>query len=174
MKVLVIAASKHGSTLEIASAIEKVLISAGLETAVVVPEKVTDLAGYDAVILGSAVYAGHWLEPAKQFVSRNLPALLARPVWLFSSGPIGDSGKPIEEPVDVARIRAATGAREHRVFSGRLARRDLGRGERAIMAVLRVPEGDFRSWTEIEAWAMTIARTLQAEQTARQPLVPAL
>ena len=166
MKVLITAATKHGSTFEIASGIEDVLNGVGIETVLTVPERVTDLAGYDAVILGSAVYAGHWLEPAKEFVSRNLPALLARPVWLFSSGPIGDSGKPAEEPADAARVREATGAREHRLFSGRLEKRDLGLAEKAIVTVIRAPEGDFRSWTQIEAWAMQIARTLQAEQSA--------
>ncbi len=173
MKVLVTAASKHGSTLEIASSIERVLKDAGIETVLEIPEKVTTLAGYDAVILGSAVYAGHWLEPAKDFVSSNLSALLARPVWLFSSGPIGDSSKPIQDPGDVARIRDATGAREHRVFSGRLDRHDLGFAERAIMSVIRAPDGDFRSWTEIEGWALTIARTLQAEHVGQSPMVAA-
>jgi menaquinone-dependent protoporphyrinogen oxidase len=173
MKVLVTAASKHGATLEIALKIEEVLVSAGLEATVVLPERVTDLMGYDAVVLGSAVYTGHWLAPAKLFVSRNLPGLQARPVWLFSSGPIDDSGKSAEEPVDVARIREATGAREHRLFSGRLAKRDLGFGEKAILSLIRVPEGDFRSWTEIEAWAMAIARTLKAEEAASRPLVAA-
>lgn len=166
MKVLVTAATRHGSTFEIASGIEEVLKNAGIETVLTVPERVTDLTGYDAVILGSAVYAGHWLEPAKQFVSRNLSALLTRPVWLFSSGPIGDPTKPTEDPADVARVREAVGAREHRLFSGRLERRDLGLAEKAIMTVIRAPEGDFRSWTQIEAWALMIARTLQAEQAA--------
>jgi menaquinone-dependent protoporphyrinogen oxidase len=173
MKVLVTAASRHGSTLEIASAIEGVLVGAGLETALVVPERVADLAGYDAVILGSAIYAGHWLDPAKEFVSRNLAALLARPVWLFSSGPVGDTGKPPEVPADVARVREATGAREHRLFSGRLARRDLGFAEKAILSLIRVPDGDYRSWTEIEAWAMMIARTLQPQEAVKQASVAA-
>ena len=173
MKVLITAASRHGSTLEIASAIEGVLLSAGIQTAIVTPERVADLAGYDAVILGSAVYAGHWLAPAKDFVTRNLSGLMARPVWLFSSGPIGDAGKPIEEPSDVARVREATSAREHRIFAGRLDRRDLGRGERLIAAVVRVPDGDYRSWTEIEGWATTIAQALEAESAGKQPLAAA-
>jgi menaquinone-dependent protoporphyrinogen oxidase len=71
---------------------------------------------------------------------------------LFSSGPIGDPPKPNEEnPVDVAEIVAATGAREHRVFAGKLVKRQLGFGERAIVVALRVPEGDFRDWAEIRA-----------------------
>src|SRR5450631_1414358 len=69
MKVLITAATKHGSTFEIASGIEDVLNGVGIDTVLTVPERVTDLDGYDAVILGSAVYAGHWLESAKDFVA---------------------------------------------------------------------------------------------------------
>jgi menaquinone-dependent protoporphyrinogen oxidase len=67
------------------------------------------------VVLGSAVYAGHWLKPARDLVARCGPALAARPVWLFSSGPVGDPPKPEEDPVDVAEVLAATSAREHRL-----------------------------------------------------------
>ncbi len=168
MKVLITAATRHGSTFEIASGIEEVLNSTGIETVLTVPERVADLNGYDAVILGSAIYAGNWLAPAREFVARTLWALRTRPVWLFSSGPIGDPAKPTEAPAVVAEMLEATGAREHRLFAGRLERRDLGLTEKAIMTVIRAPEGDFRSWNQIEAWAMQIARTLQAEQAIRQ------
>jgi menaquinone-dependent protoporphyrinogen oxidase len=88
-------------------------------------------------------------------------ALAARPVWLFSSGPIGDPPKPEEDPVDVAELLAATGARDHRVFAGRLVRRQLAFGDKAIAVALRVPEGDFRDWTEIKGWAAGIADALR-------------
>src|SRR5205807_2446948 len=100
-------------------------------------EHVTMVDGYDAVVLGSAVYAGHWLEPARRLVEDQAPALAQRPVWLFSSGPIGDPPKPTEDPVDVAALVEATGAREHRVFAGRLDRHHLGFAERAIALALR-------------------------------------
>ena len=59
--------------------------------------------------------------------------------------------------MDVAEIVAATRAREHRVFAGKLVRRQLDFGERAIVVALRVPEGDFRDWEEIKGWASRIA-----------------
>ena len=167
MKVLITAATRHGSTFEIASGIQEVLSSVGIETDLTVPERVANLIGYDAVILGSAIYAGNWLAPAREFVARTMWALRTRPVWLFSSGPIGDPAKPTEAPAIVAEMLEATGAREHRLFAGRLERRDLGLAEKAIMAVTRTPDGDFRSWSQIEAWAMQIARALQTEQATR-------
>jgi menaquinone-dependent protoporphyrinogen oxidase len=157
MRVLVTAASKYGATAEIAAAIAEELDKHGLEATVLPPEEVNGVDGYDAVVVGSAVYAGHWLKPARELVERHADALAGRPVWLFSSGPVGDPPKPQEDPVDVADLLAATGAREHRVFAGKLVRKQLSFPERAIVSALRVPEGDFRDWTEIHQWAAGIA-----------------
>jgi menaquinone-dependent protoporphyrinogen oxidase len=163
MKVLVTAASKYGATGEIAQAIGEVLREHGLDSTVSPPEEeATTVDGYDAVVLGSAVYAGHWLKPARELVDRSRDALAARPVWLFSSGPVGDPPKPEEDPVDAAGIVAATGAREHRVFAGKLVRRRLGFADKAIAVALRVPDGDFRDWTEIRRWAAGIADALRS------------
>jgi menaquinone-dependent protoporphyrinogen oxidase len=157
MRVLVTGATKYGTTAEIACAIAKVLDEHGLEATALPPEQVKEVDGYDAAVVGSAVYAGHWLKPARELVERHAGALAGRPVWLFSSGPVGDPPKPEEDPVDVADLLAATGAREHRVFAGKLVRRQLSFPERAIVSALRVPEGDFRDWTEIHQWAAGIA-----------------
>jgi menaquinone-dependent protoporphyrinogen oxidase len=156
-RVLVTAASKYGATAEIAEAIAEVLAGNGLDPAVVPPDEVDDVAAYDAVVLGSAVYAGHWLKPARALADRCAPALRARPVWLFSSGPVGDPAKPDEDPVDVVEIVTLTGARDHRLFAGKLTRRQLSFPERAIVYALHVPEGDFRDWPEIRRWATEIA-----------------
>ncbi len=108
---------------------------------------------------------GHWLGPAKELVNRSRDALTARPVWLFSSGPIGDpSGKLSQamgkDPVDVAGMRAATHARGHRIFPGKLDRKLLSRRQRAALLVFRGLEGDFRDWAEIRQWATSIAQQL--------------
>jgi menaquinone-dependent protoporphyrinogen oxidase len=163
MKVLVTAASKHGATDEIAHAIGDTLMGQGFETIVLKPEDVVTIDGFDAFVLGSAVYAGHWLKPAKDLVDRAGGAMASRPVWLFSSGPIGDPPKPEEDPVDVADIVKTTRARDHRVLAGKLVKRHLGFGDKAIAMALRVPEGDFRDWAEIRSWATEIARGLRAE-----------
>lgn len=162
MRVLVTAASKHGATAEIADAIARTLEQDRLPVEVVDPDEVDALDGYDTVVIGSAVYAGHWLEPAKAFVSRFATELGTRQVWLFSSGPIGDPPKPEEDPVDVAPIVEATGAVEHRSFAGRLDKAALGWGEKAIVVALRAPEGDFRDWDAIADWATRIAGSVHA------------
>lgn len=87
MNMLVAYAGKNGSTEEIAhwladtlndSGVSAVARPAALEGA---PEQ------YDAVVLGSALYAGRWQRPALRFAHRHAEMLAAKPLWLFSSGP---------------------------------------------------------------------------------------
>jgi menaquinone-dependent protoporphyrinogen oxidase len=163
MKALITTASKHGSTAEIGAAIAETLLEHGIETDVVGPEAVSSLQGYDMAVLGSAVYAGHWLKSMRELAERLAEELVARPVWLFSSGPIGDPPKPDEDPVDVAAVKETTGARGHAVFAGKIDRSRLGFGERAIVSALKVPEGDFRDWEEIRRWATGIAQELKTQ-----------
>ena len=161
MEVLVTAASKHGSTDEIAAAIARHLADTGLKVTFAAPADVTDLTAYDAVVLGSAVYAGHWLDPAKNLVARLQGQLRARPVWLFSSGPIGDPPMPTDDAVEVTDLLEETGAREHKVFAGHIDKSRLGFAEKAIVRALRVAVGDYRDWDDVTTWSAQIAATLQ-------------
>jgi menaquinone-dependent protoporphyrinogen oxidase len=164
-RVLVSAASRHGATAEIAQAIGQALSEQGLTVAVIPPGDVRSVDGYDAVIIGSAVYMGHWLDPAKDFVNRFGDALTGRPVWLFSSGPVGKPSSKLaqsmdQDPVDLPGIVDATRARDHRRFAGRLDRKHLSLPQRAPLLVFRGLDGDFRDWAGIRQWADGIARQL--------------
>lgn len=161
MRILVSASSKHGSTGEIAARIGEVIEAQGLDVTVAEPEQVDQIDGYAAVVLGSAVYAGHWLAPAKELGARVGAAGIPH-VWLFSSGPIGEPAKPEEEPVDVADVMSATNAIGHMVFSGKLDKSKLNFGERAIIAAFHATYGDFRRWDEVEAWAKGVSDELTA------------
>lgn len=162
-KVLVSAASKHGATAEIAEHIGAVLGERGLAVTVADPDDVADVDGYAAFVLGSAIYAGHWMESARSLAKRIATMRTQPPVWLFSSGPIGDPPKPDEDPVDAADIIDFTSAREHRVLSGKIDKSKLSFAEKAILIAVRSPEGDFRDWDEIEEWAGHIAEVVAVE-----------
>ena len=120
MKVLVTAASRHGSTAEIASIIAGVLQASDIDAEAVAPEAVASVVDYDAVILGSAVYAGQWLESARAFVACHADDLATRPVFLFSSGPLGYPSRHPVEPADAIAVETTTGAMDLQVFPGRL------------------------------------------------------
>jgi len=162
MRVLVSAASRHGATTEVAERIAAVLASAGLQVTVAAPGDVADVRGFDGAVIGSGVYTGRWLTPARDLLARQRDALALMPVWLFSSGPVGEPPVPADDPADAAPMVALIGARGHRVFAGRMDRSRLGIGERAMVAMVRAPDGDFRPWPEVDAWARSIAQELQA------------
>jgi menaquinone-dependent protoporphyrinogen oxidase len=165
MNVLVTAASKQGATREIAEAIAEALRQRGLDVTVSAPEHVHGLRRYDAFVIGSAVYNGHWLEPATDLLRRSGRRMSGRPVWLFSSGPVGDPSRTLvrkmgADPVELPTLLAQTKAREHRMFAGKLAKEKVSRIRRFSLSIFRGFEGDFRNWSEIDRWAAQIADAL--------------
>lgn len=170
MKVLVTVASKHGSTREIAEAVAGQLRNAQIEVDLRDVSKVQVVEEYGAVILGSAVYAGSWLPEAKKFAERHHGELTKRPVWLFSSGPLG---APDPQPQDdQAKFAAPLGevpVRDHRVFVGKLNPAELGFTERVMVKVVKAPYGDFRDWEEIRGWARQVAADIHSEFASAAP-----
>lgn len=158
MAVLVAYASRHASTVGIAERIATKLQELGCEAEVRSADEVRDVGAYEGVVVGSAIYYGRWLKAASQFVQAHRAALVRRPVWLFSSGPLGE--QPLDEPAEVGSIREALRARDHRVFHGALYRDRLGFAERLVAGAVRAPEGDFRRWDDIDSWAASIAGKL--------------
>jgi menaquinone-dependent protoporphyrinogen oxidase len=160
-RVLVAAASRHGATFELAQAIGLVITAHGLSVDVRHLEDVENASAYDAFVVGSAIYMGRWTKEARAFLERHERAIATHPTWLFSSGPIAGAGE-----FDAGALVEATGAREHHLFGGRLVKVLLGRRERLVTGALRAPEGDYREWTIVTAWATAIARTIADELAA--------
>lgn len=127
------------------------------------------LDGYDAFVIGSAVYMGHWIKDAMPFVRRDRDRLVHQPVWLFSSGPLstetmtGDGEDPLKaaEPEELPELTEALLPRGHRVFYGVLSPTKLGFRDRMLRMLpagrRMLPEGDFRDWAEVDSWAAEIA-----------------
>lgn len=160
-RVLVAAASRHGSTDELAHAIGSVIAGHGLPVDVRRLAEVETVVPYDALVLGSAVYMGSWLKEGRRFLEQHREGIRSRPTWLFSSGPIGAA----ETEFDPADLLAVTGARDHHLFGGRLVRASLGPYERAVAWLIHARDGDHREWAAATAWSTAIARTL-AERAA--------
>jgi menaquinone-dependent protoporphyrinogen oxidase len=175
MSVLVAYASRHGATQGIAERIAERLRQRGVAAEARRAEDVRDVSGYEAFVVGSAAYMFHWLADATRFVERNGATLAARPVWLFSSGPLGTDavdakGRDVlvaSEPKEFAELRATIRPRGEQVFFGAfdLSAPPIGLAERFarhLPAAARdaMPTGDFRDWAAIEAWADGIAAEL--------------
>jgi menaquinone-dependent protoporphyrinogen oxidase len=161
MRVIVACASKHGSTEGIAEVIAERLHQLGNDAVAVRVSEVTDLSGIQAVVLGSAVYAGSWMKEATEFAQANVEALSSMPLWLFSSGPLGTEVHDDEEqPRQLAEMTETLRPKAHRTFFGALDHSNLAFGERMMVKGVKAPEGDFRDWPAISGWADEISREL--------------
>jgi menaquinone-dependent protoporphyrinogen oxidase len=168
-RVLVAYGTKHGGTGEIAQAIAATLREHGLDVDLTPAGEIREPAGYDAYVVGSALYMGKWQRDAMDVLKRGERELAAHPTWLFSSGPTGGSeeldaavrranddpgGVP---PVkDVAKRAERIRARGHATFGGRIGEDMTGIFERWM------PRGDWRNFDQVEAWAGSIAGALRA------------
>jgi menaquinone-dependent protoporphyrinogen oxidase len=166
MRVLVVHASQFGATKGIAERIAEVLVRRGVRAEAYPVSELSNLTGANAVVIGSAVHAGHWLDDATRFVYRHQDALRQVPVWLFSSGPLGDRAvrSPQPDPKEVGAFRVLISPRGHAVFAGAYDRETAdfshsGLIERAVVSRM-MPEGDWRDWDAIDRWAGDIATAL--------------
>lgn len=157
-RVLVAYATKLGSNAEIAEAIASELRATGSRAEAHPVRDIGDLDAWDAVVLGSAIYAAHWRRDARRFVLRLGDALAARPLWLWSSGPLDErlaqAGLPIS--AHAAEITQGLGALDHRTFGGRLAE-DAPIDPQVLQTH---PIGDFRDWDVIRDYARQISVAL--------------
>lgn len=184
MHILVTYASRHGATSGIAQRIAGTLRAAGHEAYALPVEEVPSIGGYDAVVVGGAAYTLHWLKEATRFVRRHAAELARKPVWLFSSGPLGTESTEADRqdqkaaaiPKELPELAELVHARGTRVFFGAYSRdrRPIGLGERLVawMPATRdgLPEGDFRDWDDIEGWACEIAAALGPAAASTAPV----
>ena len=164
MRVLIAYGSQRGGTAGLAYMIKNALTTRGVHADVKSCEHVHDLDGYDAVIVGGAVYMGHWHRAAKHFVRRFDHALRERSVWLFSSGPLDPtaSRETIPPVPAVAELAHRIDAIEHVTFGGRLSGEAPGFMARA-MAKSR--SGDWRDPQDVERFADRVVYRLARAET---------
>src|SRR5262245_11568206 len=106
VSVLVAFASKHGSTRGIAERITRQLERLGTEAYLRPIDAVTHPEDFRAMVIGSAIYYGSWLPEALDFMQHNRALLAARPVWLFSSGPLGHTVQDDEQqPKELSELQ---------------------------------------------------------------------
>ena len=166
MRILVAVASRYGSAREIALAIARTLRATGHAVDVQDAAAVGDLAPYEAIVLGSAIYNQAWLTEFAALLRRHAEALAARPVWLFSVGSLSsERGWPWgalarREPRGIGVVLAAIRPRDYHVFAGAVAPQRVGRVGRLAYTLLYGRCGDERDWREVATWAERIAREL--------------
>ena len=167
-KILVTYASRTGSTAGIAEAIAKTLAESGADVDVRPMQDINsaqDLAGYGAVVAGSAIRGAKWLPEAMQFVQTYRAELARKPFATFlvcmtlamSNGekyragvaewlaPVRAQVKPVSAGLfpgilDISRVPAVSDKLKFRLS--------------VLMGVWS--EGDHRDWAAVRGWAESL------------------
>jgi len=158
-KVLVAYASRCGSTAEVAQAVGEELTKRGYAVDVRQAKQVTSLDGYDAVVVGSAVRYSQVLSEAVKFVEQNQSALNKLPVACFAVYLMNMAEDEASRKARLAYLdplRKLVTPKAEAFFPGVGNLQKVALFERLIAKAVKSPEGDFRDWSKIRAWASEI------------------
>lgn len=165
MRALVTFGSERGGTRGLAEMVADGLVDEGFDVDFRLPGQVTSFDGYDAVIVGGALYAMRWHKDARRLVRRHAGELRHRTVYFFSSGPLDDSAAARDIPPvgQVRKLMDLTGARGHKTFGGRLEP-----DARGFIASRMAKDhaGDWRDAGQVRRWAAEIAADLREPASA--------
>ncbi|HKO50113.1 MAG TPA: flavodoxin domain-containing protein [Polyangiaceae bacterium] len=172
MNVLVAYAGAHDSAAGVAEQIADRLLKSGFAATARPVGRVDSLQSYRAVVLGSPIHHRAWLAEATDFLDGFAGELTKLPVWLFSTGSVGDASFVGPQPTklirsarqghgDVTSARDSIHFRDHRSFASRLERAAWSVLGDLFLKVCGAVPGDYRDWHEINEWAAGIARELQ-------------
>jgi menaquinone-dependent protoporphyrinogen oxidase len=166
-RVLVAYATRAGSTIEVAGAVADSLRERGFEVDVEGVKAEPSVAGYDAVVIGSAIRFGGWLPEAIYFIRANQKALRKLPVAIFTVhilnlGDDEDSRSNREAYLSAVRPLVAPVAEAFFAGKGDLARLNIF--ERKIFEVVGAPVGDLRDWKKVRGWAEEILETGEKDE----------
>lgn len=158
MRALIAYASRHGATAGIVARIADRMADRGIALDVRRVDAIEDVGEYDAIVLGSPVYDRVWPPEARRFVSLHAEGLAARPLWLFSVGSFGDTGRLLgplthKEPRDIDSLRATLLPRDYRVFRGVIEKHQWPFWSRVLFHLFGGRLGDHPDWGEIDRWA---------------------
>ena len=166
--VLVVYATRYGSTQEVAERIAATLRQAGLQVEVQAARQVRALDGYRAVVLGAPLYIGSWLKDARRFLTQHQAVLTQVPVAIFTLG-------PTRAEEDVAPVRAQMDEQLGKhpwlkpvavaLFGGKYDPSKLKFPVNLLAALpasplYQAPASDIRDWDAIQAWASDLTTKL--------------
>jgi menaquinone-dependent protoporphyrinogen oxidase len=163
VSVLVTYATRYGSTQEVAEAVAETMQQRGLMVDLAHMPEVLSLEGYDAIVLGTAIYMFRLHKDARRFLARHSHALTMQQVAVFALGPFHDDPKEWK----AARSHLDKGLAkfpwltpiDHEVFGGRFDPAKL-RFPFNLTPLRRMPASDIRNWDDIRAWAGYLAGKL--------------
>jgi menaquinone-dependent protoporphyrinogen oxidase len=164
-RMLVVYASKAGSTGEVAEAIGRALCAGGAAVDVKPIKEAVDPSGYAAAVVGSAIRMGRWLPEAIGFVETHRAALSQVPTAYFLC--CGTLEEDTEENRGEASswldpVREIVVPVSEGLFAGKIDYSKLSFLDRSVLQMLGTAEGDWRDWDAIRAWAGELRQAVDA------------
>ncbi len=164
-KILIAYGSAAGSTAEVAQAIGEEMQQAGAQVDVKAVEDITDIAPYDAVVLGSAVRMFKLLGKTKRFLRKHAKHLRKLPVAYFivcmtlkEETPENiEKATSFAEPMLKVKSPVSLG-----LFGGCMDPEKLTGMFAATMKTQ--PKEDVRDWEKIRAWGQETLPKLLGEE----------
>jgi menaquinone-dependent protoporphyrinogen oxidase len=156
-RILVVYASRTGSTREVAETIAGVLREQNLETEVHSVQEVKELSPYFAVVLGSAARWSRLYAEAVSFVKKHRSALQKMPVAVFLSCTTMNESteknretalgylQPITSQISALSVGLFAGKFDPAAFGGLMGK-----------MMKNVKAEDHRDWEAIRSWASSL------------------
>ncbi len=163
-KVLVAYATRCGSTAEVAAAIASELKNREYQADIHPLKEVSNLSGYNAIVVGSAIRFNQWLPDAVAFVRRFQSEIAAMPsaffaVHILNTGQDQASQSTCRSYLDPVRIIVQPA--EEAFFAGKVDLHKLTFVERWMAKAFKSPTDDQRNWASIRTWGQTIFSSLR-------------
>lgn len=168
-RILVAYASGSGSTREVAEAIAAEIEGEELTTVVHHVSQIENLALYSGIVIGSSVRIGRWLPEAVACLERIKHELEDKPVAYFTTcltmvDDTVENRKTVLAYMDpLLHLTPNVTPIGLGLFAG-----SLDPARRAIMTA-DGPQGDYRDWTAVRAWASQLRRRLLAHENLETP-----
>jgi menaquinone-dependent protoporphyrinogen oxidase len=157
--VLVVYATKTGSTGETAQAIARELVSKGLDAEARPLEQAGDLSAYDGVVVGAPLNGMAWHPDALAFVRDNAAALSEKRVAYFLLSIAYGIGRPsmkVSVPTRLDPAKAIVESVASACFGGVMAA-DPPLVLRLAFGIKKGAPRDSRNWDDIRAFAAELA-----------------
>jgi len=175
-EVLIAYCTRSGATAEVAQAIGRTVNEAGLAAQVKAIADVQSIAPGTEVVLGAAIYIGHFPREFHRFLSRFEVELAKVRPWIFVLGPTEKERKQFAAAEEQARKELGRHPSLHagdmRVLGGKFdpAHLNLPFPMSLIQKLpanpmKKMPVSDIRDWEWIRRWAEAIAEEIAARMS---------
>ena len=156
MKILCVYAGKYGTTLEVCEICKNQFETAGDTVTISRADELVSPEPYDALLLACPLYLGKWLKYFVEYIERYKTHMNDQPVALCTIGYTLRDGD--EKHINIAKnaafpLRKYTKPVFEGYFAGRICLDTLEKGDRDIVTINRIQEGDYLDCQAVSTWA---------------------